>query len=135
MYLNTIIKNWPAEQRYHTCWTRAIRAAKKALERDDISAKTEVTEGEMRLIIRAVPAGAEGVLKARDFLGHHKGFPVNEWIRFCEREKKKTVHGLRREYQADMDKLDEILPEFQRWMEDMQKQINDINQRLNQIAP
>lgn len=134
MYLNTIIKDWPAEQRYHTRWTRAIRAAKKALERDDISSKTEVTEEEMRLIIRAVPSGAEGAAKARDFLGHHEGFPVNEWIRFCETEEK-AVHRLRKEYQTDMNKLDEILPEFQRWMEDMQKQINDINQRLNQIAP
>lgn len=134
MYLNTIIKHWPAEQRYHTRWTRAIRAAKKALERDDISAKTEVTEEEMRLIIRAVPAGAEGVLKARDFLGHCEGFPASEWIRFCEKEAK-PVHSLRKEYQADMDKLDEILPEFQRCMEDMQKQINDINKRLSQIAP
>ena len=134
MYLNTIIKNWPAEQQYHTRWTRAIRAAKKALGRDDIGSKTEVTEEEMRLIIRAVPAGAEGVLKARDFLGHHEGFPANEWILFCEREEK-TLRNLRKEYQADMTKLDEILPEFQRWMEDMQKQINDINQRLNQIAP
>lgn len=135
MYLNTIIKHWPAEQRYHTRWTRAIRAAKKALERDDISAKTEVTEEEMRLIIRAVPDGAEGAEKARVFLGPHEGFPASEWVRFCKREKEKTVHSLRKEYQADMDKLDEILPEFQRWMEDMQKQINDINQRLNQIAP
>lgn len=134
MHLNTIIKHWPAEQRYHTRWTRAIRAAKKALERDDIGSKTEVTEEEMRLIIRAVPAGAEGVLKARDFLGHHEGFPTNEWIRFCEKEAK-PIHSLRKEYQADMDKLDEILPEFQRWVEDIQKQINDINQRLNQIAP
>lgn len=134
MYLNTIIKHWPAEQRYHTRWTRAIRAAKKALERDDISSKTEVTEEEMRLIVRAVPAGAEGVAKARDFLGHYEGFPANEWIRFCEKEEK-ADHELRKEYQKDMNKLDEILPEFQRWMEDMQKQINDINQRLNQIAP
>lgn len=135
MYLNTIIKHWPAEQRYHTRWTRAIRAAKKALERDDISAKTEVTEEEMRLIIRAVPDGAEGVFKARDFLGHHAGFPTGEWVRFCEKAKEETLRHLRKEYQADMNKLDEILPEFQRWMEDMQKQINDINQRLNQIAP
>lgn len=134
MYLNTVIKHWPAEQTYNNRWVRAIRAAKKALGRDDITAKTEVTEDEMRLIILEIPVSSAGADKAREFIIEHDDFPEREWVRMCDAARS-NIKSLKKEYQEDMDKLSQTLEYFHRQIEDLKEKNEALEKRLDQITP
>lgn len=134
MYLNTIIKHWPAEQTYNNRWVRATRAAKKALGRDDITAKTEVTEDEMRLIILEIPLSSAGADKAREFIIEHDEFPAREWVRMCDAASSK-IKSLKKEHQEDMDQLSQTLEHFQRKIKALEEENQQIKETLRQIAP
>lgn len=117
MHLDLIINHWPASTKRHSQWTRATRAARKALETDDVSSSMEVTEEEMRLIVSAIPERAEGVEEAHIFLALHEGFPAQEWVRTCAKFHPKTEEDLEEKVEA------------------LQRQIEALEKRLDQIAP
>lgn len=124
MHLDLIIKNWPANTKHHSQWTRVTRAAKKALETDDVSSSMEVTEEEMRLIIRAIPARAEGVEEAYMFLALHEGFPAQEWVRMCDASSPRAEEDLEGKIEA-----------LQRQIKALEEENRKIKGALRKIAP
>lgn len=137
--LNTIIKDWPSDDQYNTRYRRVVRAAKKIplIQGDKINANSEVTEEEIRRIIKVMPKSTPGYEHAETFLfTHPEGFPEQKWKQHCEErrfEKTEAYRAIEEGLNNAIREIDQKVNKVIDWANKMEDKIQKMEDEIQEL--